>query len=88
MADETEGIRRVMVSAINGSVESNDEQAERERLEKLHGHEVWDTDQLRELFEVTSFFAPFCMVTRKSDGVKGTIMFQHSPRFYFDFTEN
>jgi len=46
---------------------------------------VWDTDQLRAEFEVTGFMAPFVAVRRKSDGVKGAMMFQHHPRFYFDF---
>ena len=29
--------------------------------------------------------APLVVVRRKSDGVKGSLMFQHSPRFYFGF---
>ena len=47
--------------------------------------EVWDTDELREEFEVTGFLAPFVVVRRKSDGKKGSLEFQHSPRFYFGF---
>jgi len=46
----------------------------------------WDSDQLREEFEVRSFLTPFVFVTRKADGVKGTMMFTHLPRFYFNFT--
>ena len=49
---------------------------------------VWDTQELGKDFEVTGFMAPFVVVRRKSDGVKGSLMFQHSPRFYFDFTED
>ena len=47
--------------------------------------EVWDTNELQELFTVHSFLAPYVVVTRKSDGVKGTLMFTHMPRFYFSF---
>ena len=76
--DETEGIRRLMVKDIN-SVEGS-----REYLETLHG-QVWDTDQIRAEFEVIGFMAPFMVVKRKTDGIKGSLMFQHSPRFYFSF---
>lgn len=43
------------------------------------------TDQARELFEFLSFAAPYVVVRRRSDGVKGTLTFTHSPRFYFGF---
>lgn len=56
----------------------------REALEAKYG-QVWDTDQLRAEFEVTAFMAPFVGVTRKADGVKGLMMFQHAPRYYFQF---
>jgi hypothetical protein len=45
----------------------------------------WSTSQLTEEFDVIGFLAPFVMVRRKSDGVKGTMTFRHSPRVYFDF---
>lgn len=47
------------------------------------GEQVWDTTQLQEDFEVTGFAAPFVVVRRKSDGARGTLMFAHSPRYYF-----
>jgi hypothetical protein len=78
MNDPTEPIRREMVAQIN-AVEGS-----REYLESRHG-QVWDTDQLREDFEVLGFLAPFVVARRKADGVKGSLMFQHSPRFYFGF---
>ena len=31
------------------------------------------------------FTAPLVVVRRKSDGQKGSLMFQASPRFYFGF---
>ena len=78
--DETEGLRKVMVAVINAAPGS------RESLESEHG-KVWDTDQLRSEFEVIGFMAPMIGVKRKSDGKKGAMMFQHSPRFYFHFME-
>jgi len=80
MSDPTEEIRRDMVAQLNHVA------SEREALEALHG-QVWDTEQLEEAFEVLGFMAPFVSVRRKADGVKGTLLFQHYPRFYFEFTE-
>ena len=31
------------------------------------------------------FMAPYVVVRRKSDGQRGSLMFQHDPRFYFSF---
>ena len=76
--DETEQIRRSMVAKINAAPGS------RESLEQQHG-DVWDTTQLQELFEVRGFAAPLAVVKRKADGALGSVMFQHSPRFYFHF---
>lgn len=76
--DQTEDIRRVMVAAINAVPGS------REALEQQYG-DVWDTKQMQELFEVRGFAAPLAVVKRKEDGAVGTVMFQHSPRFYFNF---
>lgn len=78
MSDSTEPLRRVMVEQINSNA------AERATLEEQHGV-VYDSDEIREQFEVASFAAPFIVVRRKSDGAKGSLMFQHSPRFYWDF---
>ena len=30
--------------------------------------------------------SPLVVVRRRSDGVRGSLMFQHNPRFYFSFT--
>ena len=78
MSDQSETIRRVMTVAINA------EPGSREDLESRYG-DVWDTSQLQEHFAVRGFCAPFCVVDRKSDGVKGSVLFQHSPRFYHSF---
>lgn len=76
--DPTEDIRRNMVAVINASPGS------REALEQQYG-DVWDTRQLGEVFEVIGFAAPLAVVRRRADNALGTVMFQHSPRFYFTF---
>jgi len=78
MTDETEMIRRDMVATINANA------GPREKLEKQYG-QVWDTSQLQEDFEVLGFLAPFVAVKRRSDGVRGSLMFQNNPRFYYSF---
>lgn len=78
MHDETEAIRRAEVAEINL------EPGSREALEAKHG-QVWDTKEMQEEYEVTGFLAPFVVVRRKSDGVVGSLKFQHNPRIYFDF---
>lgn len=79
MNDPTEEIRREMVAEINAAPGS------REALETEHG-QVWDTEQLRQDFDVTGFMAPLIGVRRKADGVRGSLLFQHSPRFYYGFS--
>ena len=85
--DATEGIRREIVAQVNGSVQSDNKDTERVRLESEYG-QVWDTAQVQKEFDVIGFGAPFVVVTRKSDSVRGSLMFQHHPRFYFSFTAN
>lgn len=46
---------------------------------------VYDTQELIAEFEVRSFFPPFVSVTRREDGVRGSICFQNNPRFYWGF---
>lgn len=76
--DPTEDIRRREVAELNAA------KADRERLAAIYG-EVYNLDELRELFEVTGFMAPYVVVRRKADGQVGSLQFQHSPRFYFNF---
>lgn len=80
MNDPTETKRRKMSSALNSAA------AGREALEAEHG-QVWSTAQLTRDFHVNSFAAPFVVVDRKSDGARGTLCFQHYPRFYFNFQD-
>lgn len=78
MSDPTEPIRKELLATINA------EPGSRESLEAEHG-KVWSTAELSEDFDVLGFMAPVVVVRRKSDGQKGSLFFQHSPRFYFDF---
>lgn len=86
MSDLTEPIRREMIEEINSKAGS-DEQTERQRLEAEYG-QVYDTQELQQNFDVLGFMAPFVVVRRKSDGAKGSLTFQHSPRFYFDWQKD
>lgn len=56
----------------------------REELEKEY-NKVWDTQELTREFDVFCFMAPMVIVRRKADGARGTMLFQHLPRFYYDF---
>jgi hypothetical protein len=78
MSDSTEAFRRQRVAEINA------EPGSREALEAQHG-QVWDTGELARDFIITGFMAPLVVVRRKSDGVQGSLEFQHSPRLYFNF---
>jgi hypothetical protein len=78
VTDPTEPARRQILAEINAAPGS------REALEAVHGR-VWDTDQLQDDFGVVGFMAPMVVVRRKADGVKGSLMFQGRPRFYFKF---
>jgi hypothetical protein len=78
MCDETEGIRREMCATINANA------GPRAELEAKYG-QVWDTDELVRDYQALGFMAPFIIVRRRADGVKGSMMFQHDPRFYHSF---
>ena len=82
--DDTEDLRRRRLMEINSGVDSDDESAERQRLEARYGH-IWDAAQFAKDFDVLGFLAPYVVVGRRSDERKGSLEFQHLPRFYFNF---
>lgn len=87
MIDETETARKKAVKEISSEVVSNDEASERKRLEEKYG-QVWDIQEVQKDFLIKGFMAPFVAVERKSDRKKGSLTFQHNPRFYFSFKED
>jgi len=88
MTDVTEYGRRVIQHEIHAEIKSMDETSERTRLEAKYGvGNVWDTDEVTREFEIIGFMAPFVVAIRRSDNVKGSLTFQHEPRFYFNFRE-
>ena len=78
MLDPTETIRRQRLAEINL------EPGSRDALAAAYG-QVWDTNELRNEFDALGFMAPLVVVRRKSDGRKGSLEFQHAPRFFFNF---
>jgi hypothetical protein len=48
--------------------------------------QTWTTEQLRAEFDVLGFQAPFVVVIRKSDRVKGSLEFVAHPRMYFGWS--
>ena len=78
MSDPTETIRRQRLAEINA------EPGSREALEAQYG-QLWTTQELGRDFDVLGFAAPLVVVRRKADGIRGSLEFQHSPRFYFNF---
>lgn len=79
MTDPTESIRLTQLAEINATPRA------REALAAQHG-QVWNTEELARDYEVLGFLAPYVVVRRKADGQLGSLVFQHAPRIYFDFT--
>ena len=78
MNDPTETFRRAEVARINANPGS------REALEAEYG-QIWDTSQMCKDFDAVCFMAPYVVVVRKVDSIKGSLEFQHNPRFYYNF---
>jgi hypothetical protein len=74
MPDATEPIRRKMLQDKQPAKDLANEQGP-----------TWTTAEMQRDFEPIGFLAPFVVVRRRSDGVKGTLEFTHSPRVYFAF---
>jgi hypothetical protein len=62
-----------------------DPKACRARLEERYG-QVWDSFTLVRDFNIVRFADPLIVVVeRRADGVRGTVEYQHDPRFYWGF---
>lgn len=70
--DDTENIRRQMLATGQPAQDAAADEGPR-----------WTTEELTRDFEVLGFMAPFVVVQRRSDGVKGSLEFMHHPRVYF-----
>ena len=68
-------------------VNQTEEQRLRAELEKDHG-KVWNTEEMRQDFDVKGFSMGLAVVRRKSDHKVGTLQFTHAPRFYYAFQED
>jgi hypothetical protein len=72
--DPTESYRRARVAELNAPDAPAPE------------GQTWDTEALQRDYEVLGFMAPFIVVRRRADGVKGSLEFTHSPRMYFNWS--
>ena len=79
--DAAEEIRRHEAARLNSR------RQERDKLERVYG-QVWSTDELCKQFEVLGFMAPFVKVRDLDTREKGTLKFQHDPRYYFSWRAN
>lgn len=76
--EEVEMARRQRAIELNGNPGSGSQ------LTARYGR-VWSPEELGRDFEVIGFAAPYVVVRRRSDGMMGSLEFQHHPRFYFNF---
>jgi len=76
-ADE---IRREMIATGQPWADAKDEAAA--------GRQLMSTDEMLAAYDVVGFAAPFVVVTRKSDGKRGTLEFTGRPRTYFGWQED
>ena len=73
-------LRAKMTTEINANAKS------REVLAAEFGS-VYNTNELMEHYEIISFAAPFVYGVDRATKKKGTLIFQHNPRFYHSFKE-
>jgi len=73
--------RRAMTVQINAEAAALPPGGAREALEAKYG-QVYNLTELQARWKVTGFAAPFVVVERLADGVVGSMMFSHRPRYY------
>lgn len=73
-------MRMKLASTINNNPKT------REELTKDFGN-VYDSTEVHTAYKILSFAAPFVYVQDITTGKKGTLEFQHHPRFYYSFEE-
>ena len=62
----------------------SEEERVKAELSEKHS-EVLNTSEMTAKYQALGFLAPWVHVERREDGVRGTMEFTHSPRFYFHF---
>ena len=60
----------------------------REELLIITDGDVLNTKELQEKYKVISFLAPYVILRNKETKKKASAMFQHMPRYYFNFRED
>lgn len=55
-----------------------------EELQRKYG-QVWTVEQVEAQFEIEAFCPPLACATRRADGVRGTLVYQHCPRYYWSW---
>ena len=81
--DKTEALARSQQAALNTeAAAASDPRAE---LSAKYG-QLWDTSEMQADYVVEGFGAPYVVVVRKADGVRGSLAFSHRPRFYHSFS--
>jgi len=83
--DPTEAFRRARVADLNTDPAPDHAAAVANARARGGDGQVWDAAELQRDFEVLGFMAPYVIVNRRADGVKGSLEFQHAPRFYFNW---
>jgi hypothetical protein len=88
MIDPTEPIRRARLIEL-GEL-TREAQSELDFVRKLEAQygKVWDSQGLRQDFEVLGFMAPLVVVRERATGKKGSLEFTHNPRAYFNWVED
>ena len=81
MEDPTVELRR------HRSKEINFQPRNRLELRRDFG-EVWSHHEMAREFDVLLWVCPLVIVIRKRDGAKGSLLYQHRPRFYFRFFQD
>ncbi|HRR40152.1 MAG TPA: hypothetical protein P5244_02850 [Syntrophales bacterium] len=80
-----EELQRYLIAAVNEQIpEGATQGTERLSLEKEYG-KVWSPEELAKEFRVLSILAPLVYVRNITTGQTGTLLFQHYPRYYYDF---
>lgn len=85
--DEANALMDAVVTAMRIDMvrDINSAHADRSDLIAKYG-QVWNLEQLSCEFHILAFSAPFVIVRRRVDECVGSVLFQHNPRWYFQFT--